>query len=59
MCAHHVGKVTVPGGRQRVAAVLERQTQEAGAQALLSEEQARELAASELQAMRRERRTRP
>lgn len=44
------------GGRQRVAAALERQTQEAATDTPLSDEQAMELAAGELQAMRRERR---
>lgn len=43
------------GGRLRVAAALERQTEEAGALTPLSDEQAMALAASELQAMRRER----
>ena len=46
------------GGRRRVAAALQRQTQEAGTDAPLSDEQAQELASSELQALRRERRAR-
>lgn len=45
------------GGRERVAAALERQAQEAGA--TLDADEALELADSELHTMRRERRARP